>query len=148
MISFGQATKLASRAILAVALLYGKVALGAGCETPARVHFERGSSAADLHGATPAGMPDCFVIVARSGQRMAVIARSPDNAAVFQIYAPPPRFRLVDRGVEVQSSALPGAEEGRDASTWSGRLRASGTYLIVVNRTRGGGAYRLHIEIK
>jgi hypothetical protein len=27
-------------------------------------------------------------------------------------------------------------------------LKVSGTYLIVVNRTRGGGEYRLHIEIK
>jgi hypothetical protein len=91
-------------------------------------------------------MPDCFVIDARSGQRMTVTATSPDDAAVFQIYSPPFRYTQNDHGVEPQSSALPGAEEGRDASTWSGRLEASGAYLIVVNRTRGGGVYRLHID--
>jgi hypothetical protein len=79
---------------------------------------------------------------------MTVTATSPDNAAVFQIYLPPFRYRFHDHGVEVQTSALPGAEEGRDVSTWSGRLEGSGTYLIVVNRTRGGGEYSLHIEIK
>ena len=100
-----------------------------------------------MHGATPAGMPDCFVIDARSGQHMTVTAKSPDDAAVFQIYSPPFRYTRNDHGVEVHTSALPGAEEGRDVSTWSGRLEASGTYLIVVNRTRGGGEYRLHVEI-
>jgi hypothetical protein len=135
-------------ALLTLALLCSKAALGAGCETPVAVHFERGSSAADLHGATPAGMPDCFVIEAHSGQRMTVTATSPDHAAVFQIYSPPFRYTLNDHGVEVQSSALPGAEEGRDVSTWSGSLDVSGAYLIVVNRTRGGGEYRLHIKIR
>ena len=101
-----------------------------------------------MQGATPAGMPDCFVIAARSGQHMTVTATSPDDAAVFQIYSPPFRYTQNDHGVEPQSSALPGAEEGRDASTWSGRLEASGAYLIVVNRIRGGGEYRLHVEIK
>jgi hypothetical protein len=93
-------------------------------------------------------MPDCFVLDARAGQRMMVRAASPDGAAVFQIYSPPFRYTLQDDGVEVQSSALPGAEEGRDISRWSGRLPKSGTYLIVVNRTRGGGEYSLHVEIK
>jgi hypothetical protein len=134
--------------ILVAALLCGKTVFGAGCETPLAVHFGRGSSAADLHGATPAGMPDCFVVNARSGQHMTVIATSPDDAAVFQIYSPPFSYRLNDHGVEPQSTALPGAEEGRDVSTWSGRLEASGTYLIVVSRLRGGGEYRLHVEIK
>jgi hypothetical protein len=79
---------------------------------------------------------------------MTVTATSADDAAVFQIYPPPFRYRLNDHGVEPQSRALRGAEEGRDVSTWSGRLESSGAYLIVVNRTHGGGEYRLHIEIK
>jgi hypothetical protein len=112
------------------------------------VHFGPGLSPADLHGATPAGMPDCFAVVARSGQHMTVTTKSPDDAAVLQIYSPPFRYTRNDHGVEVQTSALPGAEEGRDISTWSGKLDASGTYLIVVNRTRGGGEYTLHIEIQ
>lgn len=139
---------LAPRVILVAALLCCKTVLSAGCETPVPVHFESGSSAADLHGSTPAGMPDCFVIDARSGQHMTVTATSPDDAAVFQIYSPPFSYTLNDHGVEPQSSALPGTEEGRDVSKWSGRLEASGPYLIVVNRTRGGGEYRLHVEIK
>jgi len=79
---------------------------------------------------------------------MTVMAASPDDAAVFQIYPPPFRYTHNDYGTEVQTRALPGAEEGRDVSRWTGRLRVSGTYLIVVNRTRGGGEYRLHVEIK
>jgi hypothetical protein len=93
-------------------------------------------------------MPDCLILDARSGQHMTVTVMSPDDAAVFQIYPPPWRYTRNDNGVEVQTRALPGAEEGRDISTWTGRLKVSGTYLIVVNRTRGGGEYRLHIEIK
>jgi hypothetical protein len=93
-------------------------------------------------------MPDCFALDARSGQHLTVTTKSPDDAAVFQMYSPPFRYTRNDHGVEVETSALPGAEEGRDISTWSGKLDASGTYLIVVNRTRGGGEYTLHIEIQ
>jgi hypothetical protein len=112
------------------------------------VHFKPGSSAADLHGATPTGMPDCFVIEARAGQHMAVTATSPDGTAVFQIYPPPFRYTLRDHGVEVQTRAVPGAEAGLDVYSWYGQLQRSGAYLIIVNRTRGGGEYNLRIEIK
>jgi hypothetical protein len=134
-------------AALAGTLCCCKIALGAGCGTPVPVRFERGSSAADIRGAIPAGMPDCYVIEARAGQRMVVEATSPDGAAVVQIYSPPGRYTLRDHGVEPKTKALPGAEEGHDVSRWSGKLNRPGVYLIVVNRTWGGGEYYLHVEI-
>lgn len=125
-----------------------QTALAAGCEVPTPIHFHAGTTAADLHGGIPAGIPDCLVLDARSGQHMTVTAESQDNSVVFQIYPPPWHYTRVDNAVEVQTPALPGAAEGSDTSKWSGRLDASGSYLIVVNRTQGGGEYRLHVEIK
>ena len=38
-------------------------------------------------------------------------------------------------------------EEGRDASEWSGRLPATGAYLLVLGTSRGGGEYSVHMEV-
>jgi hypothetical protein len=66
---------------------------------------------------------------------------------VLQIYAPPWTITQGTDGIRVNGRALPGAAEGDDAKAWAGRLPASGSYLLVLGTTWGGGDYRLHLGI-
>ncbi len=96
----------------------------------------------------PRGDRDCFVLEARKGQSLAITQPAPvDDNIVFQLYRPPWAIHRTEDVWGFSGSALPGAGETQDASTWSGTLPVSGRYLLVVGTSRGGGAYRLRIEI-
>jgi hypothetical protein len=121
----------------------------AACDPPVAVRFAAGASSAELTGGIPRGSLDCFTVTARAGQRLAVSQRpaaQPSNI-VMQIYQPGWRIARTDDGPEIAARALPGAGEGEDAKGWSGTLPASGTYLLVVGTTWGGGDYKIKVEI-
>ena len=65
---------------------------------------------------------------------------------VLQLYRPPWTIAPSPDGPVVRGTALKGAEEGRDAGEWSGRLPATGAYLLVLGTSRGGGEYRVRVE--
>ena len=44
-------------------------------------------------------------------------------------------------------AALPGTEEGKDATTWSGVVPAAGEYIIEVGSTRGNATYSLIVGV-
>jgi len=123
-------------------------AAAAGCASPAAIHFAPGASAAEVAGGVPRGDRDCFVLEGRKGQSLAITQPAPvDDNIVFQLYRPPWAIHRTEDVWGFSGSALPGAGETQDASTWSGTLPVSGRYLLVVGTSRGGGAYRLRIEI-
>ncbi|HEY6431836.1 MAG TPA: hypothetical protein VIZ17_07605 [Acetobacteraceae bacterium] len=97
----------------------------------------------------PRGTRDCFTIEARAGQNLSIAHPGRgDTNIVIQLYRPPWRVRDGDDGLDVAGRALPGAGEGADATHWSGRLPASGAYLLVIGTSWGGGEYRLRIAIR
>jgi hypothetical protein len=121
----------------------------ADCDRPAAVRFPAGVFVAELTGGVPRGERDCFTIGAGAGQVMSVTQRpSLDDNIVFQLYQPGWKITRGPDGTDVSGATLRGAGEGDDARTWSGRLQAKGDYLIVVGTTRGGGEYRIRIEIR
>lgn len=132
---------------LAAGLAAPHTAIG-DCDRPAAVRFPAGVFATELTGGVPRGERDCFTIQAGAGQKLAVTQRSaPDNNIVFQLYRPGWRIKRGPDGTNVLGATLHGAGEADDAWTWSGSLPANGEYLIVVGATRGGGEYRIRIEI-
>jgi hypothetical protein len=125
------------------------VASAEGCAPPAIVRFAPGTSAAEVDGGLPRGARDCFVLQAGKGQTLAVTQPDPvDDNIVFQIYQAPWTIRHAEAGWSFGGKALPGTEETRDASAWTGTLPAGGRYLLVVGTSRGSGTYRLRIEIR
>jgi hypothetical protein len=113
------------------------------------IRFERGASSKDITGAVIRGERSVYSIDARSGQRLSVAISAAEANAVFQIYAPGAQAELRDYGVEIAGAkALPGAEEGVDAKSWSGILPETGTYLVVVGPTHGNATYTLSVAIR
>jgi hypothetical protein len=66
---------------------------------------------------------------------------------VIQLYRPPWQTRSTEDGLQITGRALTGAEDGADATHWSGELPARGVYLLVIGTSWGGGAYHLRIAI-
>ena len=138
----------ASAATLLVGLLFPHHDARAACEPPSEIKFQPGFSTAEPRGGIARGMPDCLTFGARADQLTTVTAESPEQNVVFQIYQPPWTIVHTDYGYSVTGEALRGTEEGKDVSEWSGHLPVTGTYLIILNTTRGGGEYRLRIKIR
>jgi hypothetical protein len=133
----------------AVLLAVAAVPAVAGCDKPAPIHFAPGASAADLTGGLARGDRDCFTIGARTGQLMTVTQTDRgEGNIVLQLYRPPWRTVPSPDGPVVLGTALKGTEEGRDAAEWSGRLPATGPYLLVLGTSRGGGEYAVHVEVR
>ena len=133
----------------AVLLALAAVPAAAGCDKPAPIRFAPGASAADLTGGLARGDRDCFTISARTHQRMAVTQTDRgEGNIVLQLYRPPWTIAPSPDGPVVRGTALKGAEEGRDAGEWSGRLPATGAYLLVLGTSRGGGEYWVHVEVR
>ncbi len=122
----------------------------AACDPPASVRFASGANGANLDGGIARGETACFTLGAQAGQTVAVTQRDKgEGNIVLQLYRPGWKItQSAEDGVTVRGTALPGAEEGKDAPAWSGRLPATGTYLLVLGTTRGGGVYRMRIEIR
>lgn len=100
-----------------------------------RVRFARGRTTVVLKGAVVRGTQDRYILGARGGQTMIVHITSREKNAVFAILGP-------------DGSALQGAEEGTDATDWTGTLPMSGDFSIWVGPTRGNATYTLEVTIR
>jgi hypothetical protein len=100
-----------------------------------RVRFARGSNTAVLKGAVVRGTSDRYILGARRRQTMIVRVTSIEKNAVFTILGP-------------DGAALPGTDEGRDATNWAGELPQDGDYSVWVSPTRGNATYTLKITIR
>lgn len=100
-----------------------------------RVRFARGRTTAVLHGSVVRGTQDRYILGARAGQTMIVHITSREKNAVFAILGP-------------DATALQGAEEGTDATDWTGTLPLNGDYSIWVGPTRGNATYTLEVTIR
>jgi hypothetical protein len=100
-----------------------------------RVRFARGRTTAVLKGAVVRGTQDRYILGARGGQTMIVHITSSEKKAVFAILGP-------------DGTALQGAEEGTDATDWTGTLPMSGDFSIWVGPTRGNATYTLEVTIR
>jgi hypothetical protein len=137
------------RLFLATLVTVGAFAsVAAAQDSPKPIRFARGATSATIEGAVVRGDRDLYTLDARGGQAAQFSISSPEKNAVFQIYAPGAVHSLKDGVHEVSGTALPGAGEADDATAWSGRLPASGTYLIVVGGTRGNASYRLGVAVR
>lgn len=134
-----------AHALAVLMLLWMTVDLSAAtCDAPAPITFLRGAFAAEVAGGVPRGLPDCWTVQARAGQRVSAQVTSSEHNVVFQIYRP----GWTAAEGEPAGQTLPGAGEGQDASVFSGILPETGTYLIVLGTTRGGGEYKLRVEVR
>ena len=122
-------------AVIAVVLVLLASASVAQTGNTQRVRFARGSNRAVLKGAVVRGTTDQYILGARRGQTMIVRVTSLEKNAVFTILGP-------------DGAALPGTDEGRDATSWAGELPHDGDYSIWVSPTRGNATYTLEITIR
>lgn len=100
-----------------------------------RVRFARGRTTTVLQGSVVRGTQDRYILGARADQTMIVHITSREKNAVFTIVGP-------------HETALQGAEEGADATDWTGTLPLNGDYSIWVGPTRGNATYTLEITIR
>jgi hypothetical protein len=100
-----------------------------------RISFAKGETSAAVSDAVVRGEREIYKLGARRGQTMTVRITSLEDNAVFQIQAPNGKF-------------LPDADEGDDATDWSGTLPADGDYKIIVGGTRGNATFRLTVSIE
>ena len=137
---------------VSVALLLSSLGIWpahASCDRPDAVRFAPGASDTVLKGGISRGDRGCYLIGAHTGQQLVVVQRwGSDDNIVFQIYQPPWKIIPAGNGFDINGAALPGAGGDDDTRTWSGILPVSGTYLLVVGTTRGGGEYRIDIRIR
>ena len=127
-------------ACLLISLCLAVYAQGGGSLGPPRgktqrVRFGRGRTTAVLKGAVVRGTHDRYILGARAGQTMIVHINAREKNAVFTILGP-------------DATALPGTEEGLDATDWTGELPLSGDYSIWVSPSRGNATYTLEVTIR
>ena len=114
---------------------------------PKPIHFATGKSSGTVKAAVIRGEQDFYSLGAKAGQRMTVTISAVESNAAFHIYAPGAAItRDAEGDLDVTGKALPDAEA--DATRWTGRLAASGTYLIEVGGTRGNATYALTVSIE
>jgi hypothetical protein len=117
--------------------------------TPKPFFFAMGSTRGTVGGHVLRGERDLYSLTASAGQTMTVTITAPDDNAVFQIYEPGALVTRDPDGVLVfKGKALHAAEEGDDATRWSGRLPRAGTYLIVIGSTRGNARYSVDVKVE
>ncbi|OQW93744.1 MAG: hypothetical protein BWK79_09585 [Beggiatoa sp. IS2] len=104
------------------------------------IRFKKGESSARIEGSVLRGDRDHYFLTAKSGQALSVFIKSLEKNAVIEIYGE----------VEGSWTALPGADEGDDATHWEGELPGGGNgrYKIIVGSTRGNASYVLKVKIK
>jgi hypothetical protein len=116
---------------------------------PRPIFFAMGSTRGTVGGHVLRGARDLYSLKAGQGQTMTVTITAPDDNAVFQIYEPGATVRRDSDGtLEFDGKALRDADEGDDATRWSGRLPRAGTYLIVIGSTRGNARYSMDVKIE
>lgn len=119
------------------------------CPPVKPLRFAPGADSARIEGGVPRGMRDCLSLGLGQGQRLVVaVLPGEDDNVVFQIYRPGWRVSGAADGVAIDGTPLPGTAEGTDARAFDGRVPVSGTYLLVIGTTRGGGAYRVSVSAR
>lgn len=117
----------------------------ASAATVSPITFARGKSQATVSGAVIRGTRDFYSIEAKMGQTAQFTITAAEKNAVFAIFQP--GAVITDDG-DVTGQALPKASDGDDARRWTGRLPATGQYLVVVGGTRGNATYKLSVTVK
>jgi hypothetical protein len=140
-------------AFMLAMLLGAAAAVAAGAAepvpTPKMIFFATGSTRGTAGGHVLRGARDLYSVKAMAGQIMTVTITAPDDNAVFQIYEPGAQIgRDADGLLQFAGKALAKADDGDDATRWSGRLPRSGTYLIVIGSTRGNARYSVDVKIE
>ncbi len=130
-----QTNSLLKTAAVATALLLLVSASIAQTGKTQRIRFARGRTTAVLKGAVVRGTNDRYILGARRGQTMIVHITSREKNAVFTILGP-------------DATALPGTEEGLDATDWASELPLNGDYSVWVSPTRGNATYTLEVTIR
>jgi hypothetical protein len=136
------------------ALLLGAAAAAAAgaaepVPTPKMIFFATGSTRGTAGGHVLRGSRNLYSVKAGAGQVMTVTITAPDDNAVFQIYEPGAQIgRDADGLLQFTGKALAHADDGDDATRWSGRLPRTGTYLIVIGSTRGDARYSMDVKIE
>ncbi len=137
---------------LLLALLLGATTAAGAAEpvpTPKMIFFASGSTRGTAGGHVLRGARDLYSVKATAGQIMTVTITAPDDNAVFQIYEPGAQVgRDADGLLQFTGKALANADDGDDATRWSGRLPRTGTYLIVIGSTRGNARYSMDVKIE
>jgi hypothetical protein len=139
--------------LLFIMVLPAILALGAAAAEPVPVpkpiFFARGSASGTVGGHVLRGERALYSLKAAAGQSLTVTITAPDDNAVFQIYEPDTAIgRDADGLLEFKGPALHGADDGQDATRWSGRLPRTGTYLIVVGSTRGNARFSMDVKVE
>jgi hypothetical protein len=117
--------------------------------TPKPIFFANGSTRGTAGGHVLRGQRDLYSLTAGKGQIMTITVTAPDDNAVFQIYEPDTTVgRDADGILTLAGKALPAADNGDDATRWSGRLPRTGTYLIAIGSTRGNARYSMDVKIE
>jgi hypothetical protein len=113
------------------------------------IFFATGSTRGTVGGHVVRGARDLYSLAAGQGQVLTVTITAPDDNAVFQIYEPGTKVsRDADGVLEFKGKALHAADDGDDATRWTGRLPYGGTYLIAVGSTRGNARYSVDVKIE
>ena len=117
--------------------------------TPKMIFFATGSTRGTVGGHVQRGARHLYTLKALSGQIMTVTLTAPDDNALFHIYEPGTTLgRGADGALQFHGKALHVPGDGNDTTRWSGRLRATGTYLIAIGSTRGNARYSMDVRIE
>ena len=112
------------------------------------IQFPKGKTSSTVSGSVVRGDRDHYTVVAKADQTMTVAITSKEKNAAITIYVPGYSVTQEDGVAMVSGETLTGAGEGEDATGWSGKLPASGKYLIDVGGTRGNASYNLAVTIQ
>ena len=112
------------------------------------IQFPKGKTSSTVSGSVVRGDTDHYTVVAKADQTMTVAITSKEKNAAITIYVPGYSVTQEDGVAMVGGETLTGAGEGEDATGWSGKLPASGKYLIDVGGTRGNASYKLAVTIQ
>lgn len=140
--------RLVAAAVLAASLGVAALGVAATAERVQPIRFSPGSFGSEVQGSVVRGEQALYSLSAQAGQTLTARIIADEGNAVFQLYAPGARPRRDDGMLVVKGAALPGAGEGEDARSWTGRLPETGAYLFVVGGTRGNASYRLHVTVR
>ncbi len=125
---------------LALALGVGSVfaASGAWAVDKPAIQFAPGASSATVKGEIAGMDRDTYAVTAKAGQTMSVSVKNKAKLVLFHIQTP-----------EGEGHYLPGAGEEDDAVTFTGKLPASGKYVIIVGAMKGNDTrYELTVSVK
>ncbi len=90
-----------------------------------------------------------FYVQGAAGQSMNVLAVSPDNNVIFQVWEPGTTARTgPDGNLILNGKAMHGAGPNDDPVAWIGALPTGGMYLVVVASRRGEASYSLNISLQ